>query len=226
MNSTLKKLIHLPLIALATVACALVWNGLLSVMFDFVGLYSEQPYLRLGWLRTIEIAMILILWGEHRLSIFGSPSQRLKDILWGLGISATGLLAVYGLHFMAISFFHFDLWAQARSPDRSNPLPHLIFFGFLAGPLCEEVFFRATLWRVLHLDPNTWPIRIYAGLWTIFIFSGLHFDFHVPWQQQILSVFVWSSCGALSFGLFWWRKSVLTPWIVHGCANAVLLWPN
>lgn len=195
-------------------------------MLDFSEFYSEQPYLKLGWLRTIEIATIFILWGEHRLSIFGRPSQRFKDVLWGFGISAVGLLAVVGLHFISLSFFQFDLWGQARSPDRSHPLPHLIFFGFLAGPLCEEVFFRATLWRTLKLDDTTWPLKVCAGLWTILLFSALHFHIDMPWQQQILSIFVWSSCGALSFGLYWWRKSTLTPWIVHGCANAVLLWPH
>jgi membrane protease YdiL (CAAX protease family) len=203
-----------------------VWNEVLSVIFEFSGLYSNEPYLKLGWLRSLEVATLFILWGSYRMSIFGRPGQRFKDLLWGLGISVIGISTVYSCHLITVNFFNFDLWNNARSPDNSEPLLHLIFFGFLAGPLCEEVFFRATLWRQLKLECESWLIKMYGGLWTIAIFSGLHYRFDLTWQEQILSLFVWSSCGLLSFALYWWRRSVITPWIVHGCANAVILWPN
>ena len=225
MNSPSFNLIKISLVALATIACAVLWNEVLSVMFELSELYVEQPYLKLGWLRTLEVITIFILWGKYRMSIFGESGQRLKDVLWGLGISATGLIGIYGCHLLAMNIFDFDLWGNARSPDSSHPLPHLVFFGILAGPLCEEVFFRATLWRQLKLDSYSWPCKVYAGLWMMILFSGLHFDLNTPWQEQTLGILVWSSCGALSFGLYWWRKSTLTPWIVHGFANAVLLWP-
>jgi membrane protease YdiL (CAAX protease family) len=96
------------------------------------------------------------------------------------------------------------------------------------GPWVEELFFRGFLWEsiVQHHQSHLGKWSRSCGLLTAtFCFAALHINWAISFQYQWPMLMAWLCCGGLSFSLYFWRKSLIVPICVHGCANAVMLTP-
>jgi membrane protease YdiL (CAAX protease family) len=165
------------------------------------------------------------------MSIFGEKNKRYYPVLIGFFISAVGLFAFWAIHHISISTMGVDLWAMFRSPLNEIPLWAILWFAVILGPFCEEMFFRCYLSRLYFPCKTTSYEKklsrvIYFGVITSTCFALLHLNLERDLMSQWPLFLVWVSCGLMCYGLYIWQKSILTPWILHACANAVILWPS
>jgi membrane protease YdiL (CAAX protease family) len=213
---------HLGLLVLA----AVLWDNWLKLFLMECPWTGQDSYQDLAVLRTLECGVLLILWKGQRVSIFGPVQLWWKHFSWGLAISGAGYLMSFGLQWASLRWANMDILAMIKTPVNDTPLPILICAASLCGPLLEELFFRAFLWDQLDGASMSKGWRWWTSLWMVLVFAGLHVEFQADLIQQLPQMAVWLTCGCFSLAMMLWRKSILSAWIVHGMANAVILWPN
>ena len=213
---------HLLLLILA----AVLWDNTLKIALAECPWTGRNSYQDLALLRTLEMGCLLILWKGQRMSIFGPKNTWPSHILWGLLISFMGWIGILTLHWLSLHFVKFDLLSQLRSPVMDTPLWSLLLAGSLCGPLLEELFFRAFLWDQLEGATATLGQRGWIALGMILSFAILHLQFDHSFVNQLPQFCIWITCASLSMTLMLCRKSILSAWVLHGFANAVILWPT
>ena len=214
--------IHLSLLILA----AILWDRLLKIAWSVGPWSGGNSYQDLACLRALEILCLLILWKGERLSILGPKATWCGHILWGTALGCIGWGAILSLQWGALHFFKLDLLNLLQSPVNDTPLITLLLAASVFGPLLEELFFRTFLWQQLGANTATILQKCWIAFGMIFAFTALHIQWDASLMNQLPQIGVWTICASISMVLMLWRKSILSAWILHGMANAVILWPK
>lgn len=146
----------------------------------------------------------------------------LGGLLMWCAIPLINYLAALNSHLVLPSFMSgIEQWmkdSEQKADDLTNAfMAHQSFFGlllnlFMIGLLaafCEELFFRATLQKVMI----QWTKNVHAGIWiTGCLFSFLHFEFYGFLPRMLMGVY-------LGY-LFFWSKSLWVSVFAHFLNNA------
>lgn len=96
----------------------------------------------------------------------------------------------------------------------NNIIVAILLIGVLTG-LCEELFFRGMLQKLLFSR----PMNIHVAIWTAgFVFSLLHFQFFGFFPRWIL--------GAIFGYMVYWSGSLWTAVIAHALNNSMVILTN
>jgi membrane protease YdiL (CAAX protease family) len=173
-------------------------------------------------LRSIEIAILLILTRHGLVSIFGKLGKLKKEILisvfiyFGLVISFLGLEKLF-------SSFGIPLFKDYLMKLDSNKVDlELFFIAVIIGPFIEEVCFRGILWNALSHNIRKIYLKLSLMLLCASPFVLLHLNLNATFSSQIPMIVMWSTCAFCTLFLLEWRKSILCGLALHSCANAVI----
>lgn len=215
--------LHLLGCCLALVICGCLWNTLIKCLLNSNVIASQHEQ---STLRAIECLLLIILWPPRELSIKKALLRASQNLFIGLGIAGVGLLSFHGLHLLLNTWGENQLWSAFRNPSPRETWWAFFPFAVIFGPLLEELFFRRTFWLHFDLSHKSTALKLQVGFWSTLLFAMLHLSWDLSLTAQVPLLIMWTACGSLSFALYWWRRSSITPWVVHACANAVLLWPE
>jgi hypothetical protein len=175
---------------------------------------SSSSLSALGWIRSIEALLLVVIAGRYEKDPNAIGLSRLKMLagfMRGLMWSAWFGIAA-GILFMA-------LWAAGIDPLQlvNTPLPSatrqiILFFlvGGVIGPVVEEIFFRGIIFGFFR----RWGF--YAAILTsTALFALPHYDGnHIPFTQIV---------GGIVFAAAYEQeKSLVTPITIHGLGNVVM----
>jgi uncharacterized protein len=199
-----------------------IWIGLISLvaMLAYVGMMSPAALHR-SWLPLTLLVMAWttaypLLVARQRV---GFPSWPRPRSLIVEGLIAIVLAAVLLAAMAAFTKLlarsvgganvpETPLEPIANSSDRDG-LAVLAFLAVLIGPVAEEVYFRGMIYNALRQRVHP----VIAAILQALAF-GLFHPFHIVYRAAIAVV------GFLLAMIYEWRKTLLTPILVHALVNA------
>jgi membrane protease YdiL (CAAX protease family) len=93
-----------------------------------------------------------------------------------------------------------------------------LFFYYIFGAICEELFFRGFVFRILLGNKNNY-IRLIAGT----IVSTVGFVLiHVSYYNSSLKLAIVAVSGAILCVLYWWWKDLLANVVAHAFINLIV----
>lgn len=213
----LLRIMSISLIALGMTLLAIIADRLLRIGLG--GLLSEgsdSTHLLLI-LRSLECLLLILILLEREL-----PKISLRPISIDL---ALGTFFVFGGWSGSLII---DAWLESSGhPPVFSPLKagrefswSFLVLAVFAGPLLEELFFRAGLHR--SCSPKGGLENALVLILSSMLFACLHLDWSQTLGQQLPFLFMWSCCGLLTMGLYMLRRSLLPGLLLHGGANAIL----
>ncbi len=200
------------------------WDYLVILLFELLFLAGA-----IAIVNGRKHSLTMTFWGEH----LGDKAigKVFLNILIGLGAGCLFFLAGWGFSYLTNQFVTATYGAQILeeaqqgsvdlTPPAFSPvgITLAITGQYLLVGLCEEFFFRGTLFRNLFPQRQRLGAVLSAGAFMIYhVFPGI-----VPWVTFAVNWPYYFSLGLLFALLAWSRHfNLIAPIVAHGTYNSIL----